>query len=206
MGKRYEGICRHAISRIYRLPIEQIYSGSVAGLSNQWHKLKHQVDLYWEASDGVCTYKVLANAKWRNQTVTLPEMMALIGVWRDIGAHKAMLITNTGFDIGVVEQAKEKGIALLVVRPTIDLREMVAGKIAAVVAEVEKLAAERPEPLFSVEVVRKGIGEWARGRVGEGETVEGGIWLIGGSGDGGVEGVENKAMGMGRLSNKMIGG
>jgi hypothetical protein len=203
-------------------------------MSNRRQKLRHQIDLYWTATDGVCEYKVFANAKWMTSGgVPVKHIMELIGVWRDIGAHKAMLITNKGFDIGVRKQAQEKGIALLIVRPTVDLSELGTTNLPAVVEQVERLAAERAEPVFGFEVVHKTFGgmengklkmenegEGARGRPGdketgrqgegvslgggEGETVDGGMWLVGGVD--GAGGVEDKAMGSGDVDNKMMGG
>ena len=110
-GLQYEALCRYVISQLYNVPIEKIFSGHLAGMSNRKQKFRHQIDLYWDASDGVLEYKVFANARWRMRPLAVEDVMSLIGVWRDIGAHKAMLITNTGFDIGVIKQAKQKGIA-----------------------------------------------------------------------------------------------
>jgi len=94
------------------------------------------------------------------------------------------------------------------------------------------MAVGREEPLFEMEMVHKafggteaqrhegtegrspeaaydGQGDKETGRQGEGnagETVEGGIWVIGGGdGEGEIEGVEDKAMGTGQVANKMVG-
>ncbi len=228
-GLQYEALCRHAISRLYGVPVDQIHGGHLLGVTNRRQKTRHQIDLYWTASDGVCEYKVFANAKWRVDSVDMADVMELIGVWRDIGMHKAMIITNSEFDIGVRKQAEEKGIALLIVRPCVDLGGLGVKKVDVVVQEVEKIAAERTEPVFGFEVVHKGWGPFdgAQGRgmengklkmeneagasresgAVEGESAEeqGGMWLIGGGGgDGEVEGVENKAMGTGEIPNKMM--
>jgi hypothetical protein len=89
IGLQYEALCRHVISRMYGLPIEKIFSGFVAGAANKRQKLRHQIDLHWDTSDGVLEYTVFANAKWRTEFVKVREIMELIGVWRDMGAHKA---------------------------------------------------------------------------------------------------------------------
>src|SRR5579859_3462722 len=117
---QYEALCRHAISRLYLLPISEIHTGRLTGASRNRTHTQHQIDLHWTVSDGVCNYLLFANAKWHSpyKKVSLPDLMTLVGVWHDIGAHKAMLITNTAFHTGVITQAKEKGIALLIVRPT----------------------------------------------------------------------------------------
>src|SRR5579871_2424645 len=119
-GLQYEALCRHAVSRIYGVPVAEIHGGHVAAVSKRTTKLRHQIDLYWTASDGVCEYKVFANARWRTRKLDMGDMMELLGVWRDIGVHKAMLITNNGFELGVKKQAEDKGIALLIVRPRVD--------------------------------------------------------------------------------------
>ncbi|HEY8746332.1 MAG TPA: hypothetical protein VIM11_00050 [Tepidisphaeraceae bacterium] len=44
-GLQYEALCRHAISRIYGMPVDQIHGGHLAGMSNRRQKLRHQIDL-----------------------------------------------------------------------------------------------------------------------------------------------------------------
>jgi len=44
-GLQYEALCRHAISRIYGVPVDQIHGGHLAGMSNRRQKLRHQIDL-----------------------------------------------------------------------------------------------------------------------------------------------------------------
>src|SRR6476646_9855936 len=89
---QYEAVCRHAISRIYGVGLEEIHGGHLLGVTNRRQKTRHQIDLYCDVSDGTFVYRVFANAKWRTDNVEVMDIMALIGVWRDIGAHKAVLI------------------------------------------------------------------------------------------------------------------
>ena len=97
---QYEVLCRHAISREYGIPLAAIRSGFVAAPASAGGKLRHQIDLYWTSSDGVCEFLVFANAKFLKSNVGLGALMTLIGVKHDINAQKAMLITNNWFHYG----------------------------------------------------------------------------------------------------------
>ena len=157
---QFEALCRHAISRLYTLPISEIHTGRLTGASRNRTHTQHQIDLHWTISDGVCNYLLFANAKWKSPQfkVTLPDLMTLVGVWHDIGAHKAMLITNTGFHTGVITQAKEKGIALLIVRPTefFDPTILPRQNTPQIQQAIEDQAALHPtQPLFTHELIHR---------------------------------------------------
>jgi hypothetical protein len=209
-GWQYEALCRHVISRLYFLPIEKVHSGRVDALANRGQNLKHQIDLYWDVFDGVCEYRVFANAKWRKHSVQVGDLMEVIGVWRDIGAHKAMIITNSGFDTGVIKQAEEKGIALLVVQPTLEF-EGLSTSGPALVQEVEQIAAARNEPVYSVEVVHKAWNQptnhepanpIAQTPDNQSSDEAAGVWLIGGSNE--IDGIENKSIDASDIQNAMM--
>jgi hypothetical protein len=119
---QYEALCRHALSREYTIPIHDIKTGYLQSPT----KTRHQIDLYWTSHDGVCDFLCFANAKFRQANVSLHEIMTLLGVQRDIHAHEAMMITNTGYSPAALNQANEKGIALLIVRPapTLDVASL----------------------------------------------------------------------------------
>jgi hypothetical protein len=205
----------------------------VPGVVNRGEETRHQIDLYWDASDGLLEYRVFANAKWRKDKVELPDLMAMMGVWRDIGAHKAVMITNSDFSIGVKKQAKEKGIGLLIVRAVGDFSELPRRKVGVVLEQIAEMGKGRE--VFTHEVVHKGFWEGTKarrdegtegrspeatcgrqgdketGRQGEGNAGEdwmGGGWTtIGGEGGGGGGvWVPNKGMGRGQIRNKMMGG
>ena len=64
----------------------------------------------------------IADAKWRggSEKVEIRNIRELQSVKVDIDAHKAMIITNNGFDSGVKALAENRGIALHIVRPNFD--------------------------------------------------------------------------------------
>jgi len=184
---QYEALCRYVISQIYGIPLSEIHGGHLLGMCHRGQKTRHQIDLYWDVFDGTLSYRVFANAKWRTDNVEVMDIMALIGVWRDIGAHKAVLITNTGFDIGVRKQAEEKGIGLLVVRPTMEFEGLGTRGVPVVVEQIVEIAKGKGE-VFEMEVVHKGWeGTKARRHEGtEGRALRGSG--LEGRSDGGGEG------------------
>jgi hypothetical protein len=93
---QYEALCRHALSREYIIPIGDIRTGYLQSPTKTGRDVRHQIDLYWTSSDGICEFLCIANAKFQKSNVTLTEIMTLLGVQRDIQAHKAVILTNTG--------------------------------------------------------------------------------------------------------------
>jgi hypothetical protein len=157
---QYEVLCRHVMARECGIPLGAIRSGFVnapatAGAAPR--RLRHQIDLYWTSSDGVCEFLVFANAKFQRSDVSLPALMTLIGVQHDIHAQKAMLITNSGFSPSVQAQAREKGIALLIVRPVddFDADRLFEFPTHAVAGQLELLASERSSPLYQIHTIHK---------------------------------------------------
>jgi hypothetical protein len=151
---QYEAFCRHVLSREYRVPLRDIKTGYLESPS----KTRHQIDLYWTRHDGVCNFLCFANAKFLKDNIHLTEVVTLLGVQRDIRAHKAMLITNTGYSQNAVCLAQENGIALLIVRPALDFDVTLLPKSAApVVAQaLEKIAAGLP-CVYHLNIVHRGF-------------------------------------------------
>jgi hypothetical protein len=200
---QYEVLCRHAISRELGVPLGTIKSGYRAAPSMEGRKLKHQIDLYWTSGDGVCEYLVFANAKWQRNHVSLPALMTLIGVQHDIHAQKAMLMTNSGYSPGVVAHAREKGIALLIVRPVADLE---VGRIPDyprewVTAGLESVASERVSRVYTVNYVHKSFGPG--GVAGPGAPVRPAA-VVGGAPIVGVSAAPAQAMRPASVPNKMM--
>jgi hypothetical protein len=156
---QYEAFCRHVLSREYRVPLRDIKTGYLESPS----KTRHQIDLYWTRHDGVCNFLCFANAKFLKDNIHLTEVVTLLGVQRDIRAHKAMLITNTGYSQNAVCLAQENGIALLIVRPALDFDVTLLPKSAApVVAQaLEKIAAGLP-CVYHLNIVHRGFAAPAR--------------------------------------------
>src|SRR5438128_1756563 len=62
------------------------------------HEYNHQTDLYWETWDFLTPHLNIANAKWRGRVaVSLADVLLLKQVQLQVGAHKAVLITNSSF-------------------------------------------------------------------------------------------------------------
>src|SRR5690348_17038806 len=74
---QFEVLCRHVISRELWVPLGTIKSGYREAPSMEGRRLKHQIDLYWTSTDGVCNYLVFANAKWQKSKVGLQDLMTL---------------------------------------------------------------------------------------------------------------------------------
>lgn len=117
---QYEELCRFFLAHELQISIKDVIStkmpsATLPGLV----KYKNQIDLYWKNEDKLAQYVNIADAKWRNESDTVPIGRAreLQFVRDDIKVHKAMLITNTGFDEGVIGVAEKYGIALHIVRP-----------------------------------------------------------------------------------------
>ena len=153
---QYEALCRHALSREYIIPFHEIRTGYVESPTKTGHGVRHQIDLYWTSSDGICEFLCIANAKFQKTNVTLSHIMTLLGVQRDVQAHKAVMITNTGYSSTALLQAREKGIALLIVRPNPDFNFSVfPGKNAPIIgAEMERLSRGVGD-LYNFDVVHR---------------------------------------------------
>ena len=156
---QYEALCRHALSREYGIPIDDIKTGYLQGPTTTCQNIRHQIDLYWTSHDGVCDFLCIANAKFLKRNVELGDIMTLLGVQRDIHAHKAMMITNTGFSSSALLQAREKGIALLIVRPslTLDVASLPKSTAPAVVAQAIDQISTRVPPVYNLNVIHRGF-------------------------------------------------
>ncbi len=131
--------------------------GYLEGGTKAKKNIRHQIDLFWTSRDSVCDFVVFANAKWRQSNVSLADLMTLIGVWRDIHAHKAMVITNTGYSASALTRARDKGIALLVVRPApaIDFSGLTKRSATTVAGELEQIAARGIGPLYRMGIIHR---------------------------------------------------
>ena len=168
---------------------------------------RHQIDLFWTSTDGVSEFLCIANAKFMKKRVSLKDLMTLLGVQRTVKAHKAMLITNTGYSAACIAQAREDGVALLVVRPAADFDPgvlPVSGEVP--VAELEKVFNRRFTPAYRVRYVHKGF-EVTRGAgvTGANAPVSGsGSAELAGGGGGGWEVPPGRPAGVVAVPNKMV--
>jgi len=118
-SKQYEELCRFFLSAELGLSPDEIKSGHLSSATRpELEPYKNQIDLYWETEDAVARYLNIANAKWRGaDKIDQPEVLLLQQVRQETGAHKALLITNTGFTSGATAAARQHRIGLHIVKP-----------------------------------------------------------------------------------------
>src|SRR5262249_59991356 len=115
---QYECLCRFFIADQLDLGLEEVRSGWVASpIFSGIHEFNHQIDLYWETGDSLTRQLNIADAKWRGAKVCLADVLLLREVQRHVGAHKAVLITNSQFSPHAEWAAEQAGIGLVIVRP-----------------------------------------------------------------------------------------
>src|SRR5215469_15326765 len=153
---QYEALCRHALSREYAIPIDNIKTGYLQGPTTTCQNIRHQIDLYWTSNDGICDFLCFANAMFLKRNIELGDIMTLLGVQRDIHAHKAMMIANTGYSAAARLQAQEKGIALLIVRPslTLDVASLPKRSAPTVAQAIEEISTRVP-PVYALNIVHR---------------------------------------------------
>ncbi len=101
-SEQYEELCRFFLSQKFGVPVDEIKSGSIPNARRlDQPEFQHQIDLHWETGTDLTLYFHIANAKWRStDKVDQPEVLLLKQVKQDVGAHKAVMITSTGFTAG----------------------------------------------------------------------------------------------------------
>src|SRR5262249_51130257 len=121
-SKQYEELCRYFLASRLGVGIDNVVSVEIPNSQRpDLPGYKHQIDLYWQTGDSVALYLNIANAKWRGSSkVDQPEVLLLQQVKQKVAAHKAVLLTNSGFTAGAIAAAQDDGIALHIVRPEFD--------------------------------------------------------------------------------------
>jgi hypothetical protein len=119
---QYEELCRFYVSRMLGVDIHSIHSARIPNpLRPDLPPYGHQIDLYWETEDAISRYLSIANAKWRGTSkVDQPDVLLLQQVRQKVAAHKALVLTNTGFTRGAIAAARDDGIGLHLVIPSFD--------------------------------------------------------------------------------------
>jgi hypothetical protein len=162
-SQQYEELCRFFLADRLQMDIAQIQSVYVANKRRNapWYEVempyRHQIDLYWESQNDVARYITIANAKWRaKDRVRQHDVLLLEMVRRKVGAHKAMMITNSGFTGAAHVVAMDEGIALLIVRPRFDSRSLHPTRRSLILQGIQELARKTPA-VYAYEVVEKGF-------------------------------------------------
>jgi hypothetical protein len=163
-SQQYEELCRFAIADRLRIRVDRIQSVYVPNKTRKapWYEFegtyRHQIDLYWEVENDITRYLTIANAKWRSKDQVRQEDVLLLAMVRQkVGAHKAMMITNSDFTGMAGLAAREEGIGLLIVRPNFDSRVLHPTDRAAILKTIRKVA-RNSAPAYTYEVKLKGFG------------------------------------------------
>ena len=81
-----------------------------------------EADISIEFSIGDLKYITIVECKYQRRAIEISKIRELIQKKNEIGAHKAVLISNAGFQGGAVSLAKSAGVALLRLGVTSDKR------------------------------------------------------------------------------------
>jgi hypothetical protein len=154
-SKQYEELCRVFLADKVGIRVVDIHSVDIPNPRRQGlPEYKHQIDLYWETENEVALYLNIANAKWRgSQKVDQPDVLLLQKVKEKVGAHKAVMITNSEFTAGAVAAAQDEGIALHIVQPMFDYGALEKKRRGVILIQIQQLAATSTEPLYAHEIV-----------------------------------------------------
>jgi hypothetical protein len=156
---QYEELCRFFIAEKVNLRQDDVQSVRIPNPKRPGlPEYKHQIDLYWETGDAIASYLNIANAKWRaTAKIDQAEVLLLQQVCQQVAAHKAFMITNVGFTDGAIAVAKDHGIALHIVAPTVDGSGLPRGDRAAIQRALRDMASQMPGSLYSHHVEHRGL-------------------------------------------------
>jgi hypothetical protein len=162
---QYEELCRYFVAAQLKIPLKEVKSLWIPNPERDSQELygkvapfKHQIDLYWETGSPGMRYVNIANAKWRSRgQVHLADVLLLQQVKIKVGAHKAIMITNSDFTSQAREAAHDEGIGLLVVRPLFRTKALDASERSLILKRLQELEGAG-SALYASEIVRKGVG------------------------------------------------
>lgn len=119
-GKEYELL----VQKVFQSILDQKFVKNIKVQHNVILKGKstnHQIDVYWEFSDGISTYSTIVQAKDYNSRVSQDKLLAFKGVIEDLPTHpKGIFVTKTGYQKGAQDYAKANDIILYELRQPTD--------------------------------------------------------------------------------------
>ena len=119
---------------------------------------KHQIDLYWETEDSLARYVNIANAKWRSHEFIHLHEVLLLHRSEKVAAHKAFMITNSGYTGRAKQAAWDEGISLLIVRPQFDTRSRHPTRRPLILEQIQEKPAGKTTPIYRYKVHQKQCG------------------------------------------------
>ena len=154
---QYEEFCRFFLAEKLGIDIERIKSVDIPNPTRPGLlQYKHKNDLYWETETELSVYLHIANAKWRGSSkVKQPDVLLLQQVKQKLAAHKALMLTSQGYTTGAIAAAKDEGIALHIVKPSLIITELPTRGRSAIRARLQEIATTSNQPLFIHEVVHR---------------------------------------------------
>lgn len=146
---QYEALCRFFLADLLGKKDSEIRDGRLLGQSRARDvEIRHQIDMFWYSTDGVCRYFNIANAKRHKRKVELTQVMTLLGVMSKVDANKGVMFSPTGFARAALKQAKESRLALYVVRPKFDYSGLHKSNATAAVKQLRAMTSRRRVPIW----------------------------------------------------------
>lgn len=119
-GKEYEII----VQKVFQSILNQKFVKNIEVAHDiilQGKSTSHQIDVYWEFSDGLSRYATIVQAKDYNRKVSQDKLLTFKSVIDDLPIHpKGIFVTKTGYQKGAKDYAKANGILLYELRHPTD--------------------------------------------------------------------------------------
>ena len=108
-GKEYEQV----VQKVFQSILDQKFVKNITvqhDITLQGKSTTHQIDVYWEFSDGISTYATIVQAKDYNSRVSQDKLLTFKGVIDDLPNHpKGIFVTKTGYQKGAKAYAEANG-------------------------------------------------------------------------------------------------
>ena len=115
-GEEYELI----VQKVFQSILDQKFVKNIKVEHNvtlQGKSTTHQIDVYWEFSDGISNYATIVQAKDYNRKVSQDKLLTFKSVIDDLPGHpKGIFVTKTGYQKGAKAYAEANDILLYELR------------------------------------------------------------------------------------------
>jgi hypothetical protein len=157
-GPQYEELCRFFIADQLQIPVEHVLSVQIPNARRgRGSGYGHQIDLFWTTGNNVTRYINIANAKWRGgrNKVRQGDVLLLQKVKEKVGAHKAVMITNSCYTSEARAVADDDGIGLIVVQPAFNPRKLDPSNRRRIMDHIQKVAKTKKD-VYTYHIEAKG--------------------------------------------------